>query len=672
MLIGKFLSKRIRGQKLRILLFLCAFFCALNLGMVSLLGSTRDLPTFEEVKKTYKPSDVWIVDRSGYPLESIRTSHQERSLDWISLQEVSPSFQRTLIQAEDKRFQSHSGVDFLALGKATFERIKGNTTRGASTLSMQIVGLLEKKSAPKRRTSLSKLRQILLALKLETQWTKSQVLEAYLNLVPFRGELKGLQAASLGYFGKKASGLVDQESALLVSLIRSPNASVEIVAKRTCGVLRLVDCSATQDWVEKIVSRPYRLTRSRDLVPVLSDRMIENHSNPSVIQTSLDYRIQVLARTALREQLRELRDQNVRDGAVLVLETQTGRVVAYMANAGAGLSSAEQVDGIQTKRQAGSTMKPFVYGTAFDLKILRPNSLLEDSPADLAISKGRVYHPKNYDSIFRGFVGVGESLGSSLNVPAVRALQLVGESRVLDRLRSLGFENLEEDDYYGPSLALGAIDVTLWELTQAYRQLAVPNSTFSDSTRESLFQVLASPEYRRLTFGTDSLLTLPFAAAVKTGTSKDMRDNWCIGWTPDYTVGVWVGNFNGEPMWNVSGVSGAAPIWRNVMLALHPHREFLPLSYEEPERPLLQRSLSRIKYPAQDMLVGLDPDIPLPLQKLPIEIENPQKGHQIFLNGKLLSQSQDIVLWPVKRGKYKVDLKASSGKALDSVQFEVR
>ena len=362
------------------------------------------------------------------------------------------------------------------------------------------------------------------------------------------------------------------------------------------------------------------------------------------------------------------------DGAALIIETQTGRVVAYVANAGEGFSSANQIDGIQMRRQAGSTIKPFVYATAFDWNLLQPNSLLDDSAADISVSEGRVYHPRNYDYIFRGLVSVGDALGSSMNVPAVRALQLVGEIRVLDRLRDLGFQNLQQDEYYGPSLALGAIDLSLWELAHGYRQFAIKDSVFSESTKNSIFNILASAEHRRFTFGMDSLLTLSFPAAVKTGTSKDMRDNWCIGWTSEFTVAVWVGNFNGDPMWNVSGLSGAAPVWRSLMSALHPKAPQTQITkYEEPAEPLPKRTISRIKYPAPDMFIGIDPDIPKHLQKLPIEIENPQKGQKLYFNNKILSEeATKITLWPLKKGKHSVKLVNHKGVELDSVSIEVR
>ncbi len=628
--------------------------------------------SFSAVQKNFRPSDIWIVDQHGQPMESIRSGNQKRSLDWIKWAEVSNSFQTILIETEDKRFYSHSGVDLLALANAIKGGIAGSPFRGASTITMQLVGLLDGENLNGRRTVGRKLIQLFRALKLDSKWTKQEILEAYINLASFRGELIGLRAVSTGYFAKNPVGLMNDEAALLIALLRSPNSQPDRVGTRACKILNLTDCAPLISLAQKIFSKPYQLSRSRELVPVLSKYFVQQSGNTSIVQTTLDYRIQDHVLKILREHLRNLKAQNVNDGAVLVLETKTGQVLAYAANGGSGFTSAEQIDGIQSLRQAGSTIKPFVYATAFDWNLLKPNSLLLDSVADISISQGRVYHPKNYDLVFRGLVSAGDALGSSLNVPAVRALQLVGEAKVLDKLHLLGFNRLEHDDYYGPSLALGAIDTTLWELTQGYRQFATANSTFSEKTKADIFNILASPEYRRFTFGMDSVLTLPFAAAVKTGTSKDMRDNWAIGWTNQFTVGVWVGNFNGEPMWNVSGVSGAAPVWRSLMLALHPNPETKITNYIEPATALPVRTISHIRYPAADMLVGFDPDIPKRLQKLPIEIENPQLGHRVFLNKRLLSKAQETMMWPIQRGKYKLELKSEMNAVVDAVNFEVR
>ena len=664
-----------RIGKLRIKFrYLVVSLAALSIGFGLYGWFTLEVPSFAKVRGSHRPSDVWIVDRSGEPLESVRTRDSQRSLDWVKWEDVSASFQDLLVQTEDRRFYFHPGVDPLALAKALLKSSFGRPNRGASTLTMQLVGLTQKSRGFARRNLMEKAYQIFAAIKLETFWSKSQIAEAYINLASFRGELVGLRAASQGYFGKHPSGLQRNEAALLIALLRAPNAKPEVVAKRACILSEETDCSPLIELASRTVAKPYLLPLTREVIPVLSARFVDSRGEKSVIHTSLDQSVQVMALATLREQLRVLRPQNVKDGAVLILETKTGRVVAYAANAGSGFASASQTDGISMRRQAGSTIKPFVYATAFDWRLLNPDSLLEDTPADFAISQGRVYRPRNYDETFRGLVSVGDALGSSMNVPAVRALMLVGEERVLDRLRDLGIVGLQPDDYYGPSLALGSVDLSIWDLTHAYRKLAADEKVFTAETRAKIFNILASPEHRRFTFGLESLLSLPFPAAVKTGTSKDMRDNWCLGWTEDYTVGVWVGNFDGQPMWNVSGMSGAAPIWRSLMLRLRPNssEQLRPAAYVEPNEPLLKKSLTHIRYPAAGMLVGLDPDIPARAQKLPIEIENPQKGHRIYLNDRLLGTSKEALLWPLRRGKFVVKLTSQRGDLVDQIRFEVR
>ncbi len=655
---------------------------AASLILISLLfaGWWRQwspLPSFSQTRSNYRPSDAWIVDRHQQPLESIRLQKDRRSLAWLKQEEISNIFQDTLIRVEDQRFFQHHGVDFMALMHAGSQSLFGPMRRGASTLSMQLAGLLN----PSETSTFSltrKIRQIFLAWKLEETWSKPQILEAYINLIAFRGELVGLRAASLGYFQKSPIALNEKESALLVALIRAPNAEISRVGLRACRILNLGACDEILRMAQQTFAQPYEISRAREKIPVLSKSFVEAGWGTSLIETSLDARIQDAALSALREQLKELRSQNVLDGAILVLETKTGRPVAYVANGGPGNSSASQIDGIQMRRQAGSTIKPFVYATAFEKKYLTPSSLIQDSPADLPVGQGKVYHPKNYDNTFRGLVSAGEALASSLNVPAVRTLQLVGEEAVIQNLKALKFADLQDEDFYGPSLALGTVDVSLWELTQGYRQLALAAQSsgapvFSSETKQKIFQVLALPEYRRLTFGLESVLSLPFLAAVKTGTSKDMRDNWCIGWTADYTVGVWVGNFNGDPMWNVSGVTGAAPMWSRMMLALHPTTPETPeLIFEKPAPSLQKKSLTRIHYPVDDLVVGLDPDIPLRLQRVPVEIENPQRGQKVFINGKLLGRAQKDLFWQPIRGRFKFELRSADQKLLDQVQIQVR
>ena len=271
-----------------------------------------------------------------------------------------------------------------------------------------------------------------------------------------------------------------------------------------------------------------------------------------------------------------LRGKTCRDGAVLVVDNASGEILAYVGNGGEQ-SSAWYVDGVQAPRQAGSTLKPFLYQLAIENKLLTAASLMDDAPVNLMTSSG-LYVPQNYDREFHGLTSLRVALASSLNVPAVRALMLVGVDNFVERLRALGFDHIVRDgDYYGYSLALGSAEVSLWQLVNAYRTLAnggrwSPMTLLSSSGQHEtrtldaaasyiVSDVLADPSARSLSFGLENVLAPRFFAAVKTGTSKDMRDNWCVGFTANFTIGVWVGNFDGSPMRDVSGVSGAAPVW---------------------------------------------------------------------------------------------------------------
>ena len=273
-------------------------FCCLFVG-----GRT---PTFSEVRSDFKPSDSWVLDRNGFPLQSIRTGQTHRSLDWVTSREISPSFRRLLIASEDHRFETHHGVDVLALAQASKHR-------GASTLTMQLANQIAKLRAPSQRENAfkRKFEQIFEALRLDHAWSKEKILEAYVNLVPFRGELIGLRAASVGLFQKSPSALDDNESALLVAMIRSPNASLEQVAKRACGLLKIATCSDLELKARNTLTASYQLQRDRTRLPVMSRSFIKDQPGAVSVQTTLDARAQEIAMQAVREQLRELRDKNV-------------------------------------------------------------------------------------------------------------------------------------------------------------------------------------------------------------------------------------------------------------------------------------------------------------------------------------------------------------------------
>jgi penicillin-binding protein 1C len=405
------------------------------------------------------------------------------------------------------------------------------------------------------------LRQVSAALALERAWSKGEILEAYLNLITFRGELQGIAAAARGLFDKDPSGLSEAESLILASLIPSARSMTEAVARRALRLAARTGSEATAEEIAALTAqtlgRPYRIRPQVALAPHVARMLLRGEGERA--RSTLDGGLQIFALEALNRQLGQLRERNVHDGAVLVVDNVTGDIIAYAANQG-GTSSAPHVDGIRALRQAGSTLKPFLYGLAIEKEFLTAASILEDSPLQIPTAGG-LYVPENYDREFLGPVSLRTALSSSLNIPAVRTLMLVTPDSFVERLRALGMTSLEhEADYYGFSLALGSADVTLYELVNAYRTLAnrgrwgalriaageAPEALVPVMDGRAAFivsAILSDREARSATFGLENPLATRFWTAVKTGTSKDMRDNWCVGYSERYTVGVWVGNF---------------------------------------------------------------------------------------------------------------------------------
>ncbi|MEH1943150.1 MAG: penicillin-binding protein 1C [Nostoc sp.] len=340
----------------------------------------------------------------------------------------------------------------------------------------------------------------------------------------------------------------------------------------------------------------------------------------SVIRTTINRPLQQFVEAQVQQVISSLAPNNVHDAAALVIDNHTGEVLAYVGSPDYfNEAKLGRNDGVQALRQPGSTLKPFVYELALEKGLIRPNTILADVPARYAIPGAKLYSPTDYTERFLGPVRVRIALANSLNVPAVRVLEKVGVETFLERLHQLGFEHLNQTpEHYGLGLTLGSGEVSLWELARAYLTMARLGeaaplvSTFSNSpiqktlsTRryanadsltlrypESKIQnsttiwqlitnILSDSHARATAFGVDSVLNLPFPSAVKTGTSSNFRDTWTVGFTTDYTVATWVGNFTGEPMRQVSGVTGAAPLWNRIMLHLHEHQE--PADFPSPE-----------------------------------------------------------------------------------------
>jgi len=708
-------------------------------------STTLAPPTPEMVRAAWKASEAALLDRHGEILHERRVDATRRRLAWTALDDVSSALVTAVLASEDRRFREHGGVDARAIAAAVWLRLSGGGPRGGSTITMQLAGLLDPALRRRRepRGLAQKWRQMRLAWALESRWSKEQILEAYVNLVTFRGELTGVAAGADGIFGKAPHGLTGPESAVLAALLRGPGASPDLVRRRA---LALAGDAADAEQINASVERalvaggPHGPRRAEALH--VAQRLLHAGGDTRVV-TTLDGGVQRLAAETLRRHLLTVRAARVADGAVLVVDNASGDVLAYVGSSG-DLSAAALVDGVRARRQAGSTLKPFLYGSALDQRLLTPATLLEDSPLEIAVGGG-LYRPRNYDETFRGPVSARIALAASLNVPAVRLLKLVGAEAFVQTLRQLGFGLDQSGDWYGPALALGSADVTLWEMVGAYRALAnggvwrplrltpanmgglatdppspptlgaprqsrgaLRYSDGADDARRVISEdaafvvghVLADRESRSATFGLENVLATPFWTAVKTGTSKDMRDNWCIGFSGRYTVGVWVGNFSGEPMRNVSGVTGAAPVWVDVMTALHRSapspapapppgvvdaRVAFAGDVEPPRRDWFLRGTepmtvaaaatahhARIVAPVTGTVIAIDPEIPRDHQRVAFEAHTAEPGLRFVLDDVEIGRAPGPLLWEPRPGRHVLALHDSEARLRDTVTFEVR
>jgi penicillin-binding protein 1C len=533
-----------------------------------------------------------ITDRTGRPLRLQRVAGN-KFFQPASLQECGPVFIQATLSAEDKRFWRHNGVDWIGFARVLKEIIwHGRVMSGGSTITQQ---LIKNSETPRRpRNIRTKIIEILQARKLERNWSKECILEAYLNRIDYGNLCRGAGTAAAFYFDKPLRRLSPAEAALLSGLPNAPtrlNPHRHIVKaqERQHKILRRM---ANNGWlssgqVSRALSEPIVLHKkgrafaAAHFVDLIQKRrkVVRN------VRSTLDRSLNSFAKEMLRGQLHLLDKKNASNGSVVIIENQTGNVLALVGSRDYFDRQSGQVNGALAARSAGSIFKPFTYLLALE-KGWTPASMLADIPVDFPTATG-VFRPVNYDRRFRGPVLLREALANSLNVPAVKLLDQIGGATVLhSSLRRLGFSTLESSaTHYGLGLTIGNSEARLLELTNAYATLArlgehrpVRLLQSDPSGVEQVFEpepawliadILSDDSARSASFGWRSALSFPFRVACKTGTSSEFRDNWAIGYTPEFTVGVWVGNFDGSPMQRVSGVSGAAPVMHSLMMELH-------------------------------------------------------------------------------------------------------
>jgi penicillin-binding protein 1C len=523
----------------------------------------------------YRPSTV-VEDRHGAMLRAFQTPDQQWRLA-VEPRDVSPAYRRLLIDVEDKRFWHHPGFDPFALIRAVAQvATHGHVVSGGSTLTMQVVRLLE----PRPRTLRSKIIELARAAQLEAHLSKTEILRLYLTLTPMGGNLEGVRAGSLAWFGKEPNALSDAEAALLVALPQAPRrnrpdahpAVAEAARAKILALARqdgLIDSAAQRS----ALSAP--LPTHRHDLPQIAPHLAEKLAKETpdrVIRTTLERDTQIAMQRVLRQTLGDLpRPVNL---AALVVDWRTGAVLArvgsgaYYDNARSGM-----IDMTSALRSPGSTLKPFIYGMGFEALLAHPMSLVRDEP-----TRFDDYAPHNFDGGFNGDVTVRQALQASLNLPAVIMLQKLGPIAFADRFREAGLPLSFEDDTIAPSLpmALGGVGLTLEELVQAYTALADGGAVKPLITRLDGSAQRATP--------TKQIMSRPAADAVvdilsdmppprglashagriayKTGTSYRFRDGWAIGFDNSRVIGVWMGRADGGTCVTCVGVASAGILFR--------------------------------------------------------------------------------------------------------------
>jgi len=572
-------------------------------------------------KEKLYPSDFnsfEICDRNGILLRKI-LSHNYRTSIWKNLEEISPWMIKVTIEREDKRFFKHFGVDIIAIFRALLENIKSRKiVSGGSTITMQVAKMF---FSLKNRNIFNKILEIIYAIKLEFHLSKKEILEIYLNRAPYGNRNYGVEAAARFYFQKSSSYLSLGESVILALIPKSPTklnplSNPEKITLEKKKFLKKLFKKGVIDSFSFICALKESLfLRIPDVVfeaPHFVDYILEkldsiNIKRPLKIITTIDINLQNKIEAMLKTTLNSLRNYKINQGAVLVMDNKTGDILAMVGSKDYFDEKEGQVNGCISLRQPGSAIKPFLYILAFE-NGFSPSDIIIDTLTEFKLPDGTKFAPKNYGGKFYGPVRLREALALSLNIPAVYLINKITPQRFYYFLKNIGFKNLDKPpNFYGLSLSLGAAEVTLLELVNAYRTIANggfyskprfiigvydldkgyiefkndnPKEVFKKETAYIITHILSDNVSRIKVFGDDSPLNLPFACASKTGTSKDYKDNWCVGFTNDYTVGVWVGNFDSKPMQGVSGISGAAPLYRDIMIELH--RNNTPCIFEEP------------------------------------------------------------------------------------------
>jgi penicillin-binding protein 1C len=603
--------------KFAFLAFLVVFSCVLYFIF-------WDLPSLDSLSQRLNQPSVRITDRDGRLLYEILPQDGGRNAV-LSFDKIPQCMKDSAVAVEDKNFYTNPGVDLGGILRALWINLQGGETlAGGSTITQQVARtLLLSQDERSERTLRRKLREAVLAWQLTRRFSKEEILALYLNQVNYGGMAYGVEAASQTYFGKPAADLLLPECALLAGLpqapgIYNPFTNPELAKERQSVVLGLMQAQgyiSEQEQAEAEaaplsynpvpypIEAPHFVWIVRDqLDRLFADGRLDSRQS-LVVRTTLDIDFQHTAETAVTRQIETFKQEdpvtghNVNNAAVVALDPHTGDILALVGSADYfDPSIFGAVDMATSPRQPGSSFKPFIYAQALDSHQSTPwtaATTIMDVTSTFITHDGSPYTPRNYDGFEHGPVSVRHALASSLNIPAVLALDKVGIENTASLAQRLGITSLENPQEYDLSLALGGGTISLLQLTTAYATFAdqgvftgsyaildvrdadgnllytqertSPQQVFDPRVTWLINDILSDDRARVLGFGLNSTLKLDRTAAVKTGTTTNFHDNWTIGYTPDLLVGVWVGNSNYEAMRNVTGLTGAAPIWHEIM-----------------------------------------------------------------------------------------------------------
>lgn len=606
----KFLkSDRITSNR-KILLF---GFGSLLFFLVFYFFVLKDLPSPTKLSSSEAPQSTQILDRNGELLFNI---FRERNSTFIPLSEIPKHMQEATLAIEDKGFYRHGAIDLRGITRAFVSNISGQPLQGGSTITQQLV---KNSLLSPERTVMRKIKEVILSYATEALYSKDQILEMYLNQTPYGGTAWGVEAASKTYFDKKAKDLTLAEAALLAGLPEQPStyspygSRPDLGKKRQARVLSemVEENYLTKEESDRALKEPLKFKKIANTIKAphfvlyVKQLLVEKYGQRKVeegglkVTTSLDLKIQEFTEDAVASEVAKLRGFRVSNGAAVVTNPKTGGILAMVGSKDYFDTTIDgNVNVTLASRQPGSSIKPVNYAVGL-IKGYTAATPFIDSKICFPNQGGQNYCPVNYDGKFHGIVSMRNALGNSINIPAVKMLKLNGIDAMIATASAMGIDTFKDPSRYGLSLTLGGGEVTMTDMAEAYGVFAnggyridlQPILKVQDAKGQILEEykppkspifgekalppgaafiisdILADNGARTMAFGPNSALRIPGkVVSVKTGTTNDFKDNWTIGYTPSFVVGVWVGNNDNTPMSGlVSGITGAAPIWHNIM-----------------------------------------------------------------------------------------------------------